>query len=244
MIDLAWSGEALLAMSLSGQVFEVPVELAPPVGLALPELSAGAHPVGLVSLGARVARLGSDCSLVAVSGAQPQAADGLDSCRRLGGSLVLAQADQGEVLARAAEAGLEVLGATPVSPISAHAAADGGWWLVSAERRRLVTLDAQGEELLRFATPFDVMDLVESEDDEARCWRSSAWTQAFSICARTAAPSALRRPELRGRWRSMGVRTGSRSAATRPTSSRRPAGGGSRRSRFADADRGSRRWRP
>ena len=166
VIDLAWSGEALLAMSLSGQVFEVPVELAPPVGLALPDLAAGAHPVGLVSLDAHMARLGSDCSLVAVSGAQPQAADGLDSCRRLGGSLVLAQADQGEVLARAAEAGLEVLGAAPVSPISAHAAADGGWWLVSAERRRLVKLDAQGEELLRFATPFDVMDLVESEDDE------------------------------------------------------------------------------
>ena len=37
---------------------------------------------------------------------------------------------------------------------------------MSAERRRLVKLDAQGQELLRFATPFDVMDLVESEDDE------------------------------------------------------------------------------
>ena len=68
------------------------------------------------------------------------------------------------VLAQTTDAGLQVLGASPGHVVSAHAAADGGWWLVTSDRRRLVKIDAQGAEVHRFVLPFEAMDVVESSD--------------------------------------------------------------------------------
>ena len=50
-IDLAWTGDRLVALSVSGQVYDVPLELEPPVSLALAAVAASAHPLGLISLG-------------------------------------------------------------------------------------------------------------------------------------------------------------------------------------------------
>ena len=59
VIDLAWSGSSLVALSASGQAYEVPAELAAPTSLSLALPAAGAYPLGLVDLGANWARGGS-----------------------------------------------------------------------------------------------------------------------------------------------------------------------------------------
>ena len=164
VIDLAWSGSSLVALSASGQAYEVPAELAAPTSLSLALPAAGAYPLGLVDLGANWARLDNDCSLAALGGAQPAAVDGLSACVLLGDALVHAMQAGESVLAQTTDAGLQVLGASPGHVVSAHAAADGGWWLVTSDRRRLVKIDAQGAEVHRFVLPFEAMDMVESSD--------------------------------------------------------------------------------
>ncbi len=164
-IGLIAQGEALFALSASGQAYQVPMSLDPPasVGLGLP--LAPARALALVAVDNALLRLDSDCSLVTLSDRSRQQSTELSACRYLGAGLVDGRATTGDDLYRVSASGLVRLSALPFDLRLARPALDGGYWLLSAGLRRLVRLDSTGQEVRRFVLPYEVMDLVETVDE-------------------------------------------------------------------------------
>ena len=126
-VGLAWSGSSPVALSASGQAYEVPARLAAPTSRFASHATGASS--GFGRLGRQLGSLDNDCSLMRLVAHSPPSMDWRWSC-----SVMLVHAMQaGEsVLAQTTDAGLQVLGASPGRVVSAHAAADGGWWLVTA----------------------------------------------------------------------------------------------------------------
>jgi hypothetical protein len=164
-VDIEVLGEELFALSASGQVFAVPSELASPVSLGLPLTSGLERPLALLHLGATLLRLDRNCTLTRLADAVQIVSPQVTNCAALGAGLVLG--DEGGVrqIYRLAESGLVAFAPESIALRSAHAAQDGGFWLLSSDLRRLLRIDASGLELRRFVAPYDVMDLVEIEDE-------------------------------------------------------------------------------
>ncbi len=164
-IGLMAQGDALFALSASGQAYQVPISLDPPasVGLALPV--APTRALALVSVDQALRRLDSDCSLVALSDRSRLESTELSECRYLGVGLVEANSSAGDGLYRVTASGLVSISELPFELRLARPSGDGGFWLLSAGLRRLVRLDATGQEVRRFVLPYEVMDLVETQDE-------------------------------------------------------------------------------
>ena len=164
-IDLIALGEALFTLSASGQAYQVPINLDPPanVGLALPV--APTRALALVAVDNALLRLDSDCALVALSDRSRQAAADLSDCRYLGTGLVEVSTSAGDGLYRVSASGLVLVSELPFDLRLARPAGDGGFWLLSAGLRRLVRLDPTGLEVRRFVLPYEVTDLVETQDE-------------------------------------------------------------------------------
>jgi hypothetical protein len=161
-IALHLLGAELLAMSASGQVYTVPSIAGGALPFGLPEPAANAHPVALFD----TVRVDSDCAVIALADGSRVETPAAVQCKAAGDGLVTATFNGSDRLLRPTLAGVVDFGATPFILRIVRGAADGGYWCLGADLRRLARLDGNGVELRRFGLTFDVMDLVEVSDDD------------------------------------------------------------------------------
>jgi hypothetical protein len=211
-VDVEVLGDELFALSASGQVFAVPSELASPVSLGLPLTSDSERSLALLHLGATLVRLDRNCTLTRLDDGLQIVDAQVTNCASLGASLVLGEEGGVRQIFRLAESGLVPFAAESIALRSAHAALDGGFWLLSSDLRRLLRIDASGAELRRFVAPYDVMDLVEVEDESgpllclAGLDRGVVYLRADGVAEEPHGSRAFTRPvALRGSFQGLNV---------------------------------------
>ena len=136
-IDLRMQGSDLVALSASGEAYVVPPLSGVPIALGLAAPVGGAHALGLVEHAAGLARLDSDCSAINLSDGAGFAALEMGQCRPLGAGLFAGTNGTGEQVLQLGDGVVEILSAAPFAARAARRATGGGYWILSADLRRL-----------------------------------------------------------------------------------------------------------